>query len=186
MNDPNPSRLIEDFVIDAERFGAVVDAGGDWSAQSPCEEWTATDVLDHIISTQRDFLAKRDVEVGAEPSGSPAERWHAHFDLVSSVVTPAFVGRGFIGYFGPTTVADTLRRFYMLDLLVHRWDLATALGQPTRFTDEELDRLEDSLPQPGTPFHDTFYGPGVCKPPLPVDDAADRQTAVLAKFGRAT
>ena len=55
----------------ADRFTAVVEAAGDtqWSSPSPCEGWTAADVLDHVVDTQRDFLDKRGADVGARPEG---------------------------------------------------------------------------------------------------------------------
>ena len=48
----------------AEPFGSVVDrvpAAG-WDAPSPCEGWSARDVLAHVITSQRGFLAQRGVD----------------------------------------------------------------------------------------------------------------------------
>lgn len=177
--------LIDQFRTDAARFGEVVDAGGVWEGASPCEGWTAAHVVEHVIATQRDFLDQRGVDTGPAPDGTPAERWRAHRELLDRVLTPEFVESGFDGYFGPTTVADALRDFYMFDLLVHRWDLALAFGQPAEFSDAELDRLEAAVPEPGTPLHAAFYSAGVCQPAVDVDPGAARLTRVMAKFGRA-
>lgn len=186
MTGTNPPQLITQFFADADRLGAVVAAGGDWSGASPCEGWTATDVLDHIISTQRRFFGQHGVDLGPEPGGEPIERWAAHVAGLRTAVTEELVATEFDGYFGRTTIGDTLRDFYGFDLVVHRWDLGTGLGQAVTFADAELERIESWLPEPGTAMYDAFYSEGICHPPLPVPDGAPRQTAVLAKLGRRT
>ena len=132
----------------ADRFTAVVEAAGDtdWSSPSPCEGWTAADVLDHVVDTQRDFLDKRGAEMGARPEGTPPEVWAAHRDAVRrATADDAFVSEEYDGYFGRTTVADTLANFYGFDLLVHRWDLARTLGQDVTWDDAELDRIDEPV-----------------------------------------
>lgn len=174
----------ETYRADAARFGEVVHAGGNWAGASPCDGWTAADVVAHVVDTERDFLARHDVDLGARPDGDPASTWDAHLAAVAAVLTPDLLSREFDGYFGPTTIGATFAQFYAWDLVVHRWDLARALGVPTSFTDAELDRLEASIPDPGTPMYEAFYSEGICRPPLPVPDGASRETAVLAALGR--
>jgi uncharacterized protein (TIGR03086 family) len=167
----------------ADRFTAVVEAAGDtdWSSPSPCEGWTAADVLDHVVDTQRDFLDKRGADVGARPEGTPQEVWAAHRDVVRRVTADdAFVSEEYDGYFGRTTVADTLANFYGFDLLVHRWDLARGLGRDTSYSDAELDLVEATLPG----FGEHLYDDGVCAPAVPVPDDAPRQVRLLAVMGR--
>lgn len=180
----DPSQLIAQFLVDADRLGAVVAAGGDWSGASPCEGWTATDVLDHLISTERGFFSQHGVDLRAEPAGEPAERWRAHLAALRSVLTEDLVATEYDGYFGRTTVGESLRDFYAFDLLVHRWDLGTGLGQAVELTDEELERIEAMIPEPGAPMFEAFYREGICRDPLPVPAQASRQAAVLAKLGR--
>jgi uncharacterized protein (TIGR03083 family) len=180
----DPSQLIAQFLVDADRLGAVVAAGGDWSGASPCEGWTATDVLDHIISTERGFFSQHGVDLGAEPTGEPTERWRAHLAVLPSVLTEKLVTTKYDGYFGATTIGESLRDFYAFDLLVHRWDLGTGLGQAVEFTDEELERIESRIPEPGDPTYQAFYSEGICHDPLPVPAQGSRQVAVLAKLGR--
>ena len=44
----------------ADRFSSIVaGVAGRWDAASPCEGWTAADVVTHVIGTQRDFLSAR-------------------------------------------------------------------------------------------------------------------------------
>lgn len=175
---------LDQFLTDAEAFGAVVTAGGDWSGASPCDGWSAADVLDHVIGTERDYLGKVGADLGPEPTGAPVERWNAHLTALRPVLTEELAATPFDGFFGPTTIGAVLEDFYGFDLLVHRWDLGTALGHEITLTDEELTRLESHLPEPGTPMWAAFYSDGICKPPVPVAADATRQAALLAKLGR--
>ncbi len=172
-----------------DRLRAVIDAATDqaaWDAPSPCDGWSARDVLGHLIDTERSFLSER---AGLEPDpdlddllrSDPAAAWRRHVDAVRLLVADADrMRQPFDGYFGPTTVGDTFLRFYVFDMLVHRWDLATALGQPATLTDEELDLVETSAAGWG----DALYMEGVCRAGVEPGPDADRQTRVLALLGR--
>lgn len=180
----NPSQIISRFLADAELLGAVVEAGGDWSAQSPCEKWNAAEVLDHVIDSERAFIGRYGIDLGPAPTGEPAERWRAHLAVLRTILTEEVLAIEYDGLFGHTTVGETLRDFYGFDLLVHRWDIGTALGQRIELSPEELDRVEARVPEPGTDLYEFFYSDSVCKPPVPVPADAPRQTQVLAKLGR--
>ncbi len=93
----------------------------------------------------------------------------------------AFAASEYDGFFGRTTVADSMARFYGFDLLVHGWDLARALGRETAWSDAEMDRIDSALDG----FGDNLYHEGVCAPALDVADDAPRQTRLLARMGRA-
>ena len=177
------STLITDFQANADQFGTVVDTAddSDWDAPSPCEEWTAAGVVGHVVDTQRDFLERQGADVGPRPDGPAPELWAAHRKSVDQVVADAdFVSREYDGYFGRTSVEDTLANFYGFDMLIHRWDLATALGIETVWTDAELDRIETALDG----FGDNLYADGVCKPAIDVPDDAPRQVRLLGRMGR--
>ncbi len=172
---------IEDYQANAALFTAVVDATIAWDGQSPCREWSTADVLDHVVDTQRDFLMKRGATLAALPDGPPATRWHAHLDGVRRLVTDeAFTFEEYDGYFGRTTVADTLSSFYGFDMLVHRWDLARGAGSDVEFSDDELDRIEQSAKG----FGEALYSQGVCGPPVEVPGDAPRQERMLGVLGR--
>lgn len=177
------STSMSDYEANADRFSAVADAGAgaDWTAPSPCEGWSAADVLGHVVDTQRDFLAQRGADLGPTPTGSGPEVWAAHRDGVRRVTTDeAFVGEEYDGYFGRTSVADTLSTFYGFDMLVHRWDLARALGADDTWDDAELDRIQASL----NGFGDALYSDGVCQRAVDVPADATRQERLLGRMGR--
>jgi uncharacterized protein (TIGR03086 family) len=168
------------FLRAADRFSATVDATTDWSAASPCEGWTAADVVDHVVDTERDYLSRMDVEVGDRPSGSPADVWAAHQAAVRPLVTDQLRAREYDGFFGRTTIGATLDHFYGFDLVVHGWDLGAANGRPTAFTDAEMDTIEVAFEG----FGDHAYDDGVFRRPVEVAADADRQTRLLARTGR--
>jgi len=164
----------------ADRFTDTVAATDDWSATSPCEGWTAADVVDHVVDTERQFLSGHDADVGERPSGSPAEVWAAHLDVVRPLVTEDFRSREYDSFFGRSTIGATLDNFYGFDLVVHGWDLGAATGRPTIFTDAEMDVLEQAI----VGFGDHAYDEGVFLQPVDVSEDADRQTKLLARMGR--
>jgi uncharacterized protein (TIGR03086 family) len=175
---PSDSRAFYDNA--ADRFTATVAATDDWSATSPCEGWSAADVVDHVVDTEREFLARHDLEVGDRPTGAPDEIWAAHLSAVRDAVDADVRAREFDGFFGRTTIGATLDAFYGFDLVVHGWDLGSATGRPTTFTDAEMDAMEQAF----VGFGDHAYDDGVFGQPVDVADDADRQTRLLARMGR--
>ena len=165
----------------ADRFSATVDATTDWSATSPCEGWTAADVVAHVVDTERQFLEGRGAELGDRPSGAPSEVWHEHLAAVRPLASDeAFRAREYDGFFGRTTIGATLDAFYGFDLVVHGWDLGSANGQPTTFTDADMDAMEKAF----VGFGDHAYDEGVFRQPVEVADDAPRQERLLARMGR--
>ena len=154
-----------------------------WSAPSPCEGWTARDVVRHLVDTQRDFLSSHGADLGAVPDvdADPAQAWRDHAKRVEAALTDdALAGKDFDGFFGPTTVGDTLTRFYVWDMLVHRWDVARAAGTDAGLTDEELDRIEAGADG----FGEALHMDGICRPAVEPRADADRTGRVLARLGR--
>ncbi|MER7072297.1 TIGR03086 family metal-binding protein [Terrabacter sp. NPDC000476] len=177
----------------ADPFTAVVDrlpADG-WERPSPCEGWTARDVLAHVATSQRQFLAEHgfdaatdrplDIDDPERTAVDVRDAWHAHDRRVRELLAdPSVAGHEYDSVFGPTTVGRTIVAFHGFDLVVHRWDIATAAGLDERLTDDELDLLERSADG----FGEHLYDDGVCKPALAAPEGADRQARVLARLGR--
>ncbi len=170
------------FYLDAaDRFSATVDSTTDWSATSPCEGWTAADVVDHVVDTERQFLEGHGAELGDRPAGAPPEVWREHLAAVRPIASDeAFRAREYDGFFGRTTIGATLDAFYGFDLVVHGWDLGSANGRATTFTDADMDAMEQAF----VGFGDHAYDDGVFRQPLEVADDAPRQERLLARMGR--
>lgn len=153
----------------------------EWDKPSPCEGWTARDVLVHLIDTERDYLTGHGLPLPTRPDlFDPCAAWSAHADAVRELLAdPEVPARTFDGHFGPTTIGDALLQFYGFDLIAHRWDLAAVTETPYRFTEQELDSLERSIAGWG----EALYMEGICRR-ADSGDATDRQTRVLAALGR--
>ncbi|MDQ3616013.1 MAG: TIGR03086 family metal-binding protein [Actinomycetota bacterium] len=164
---------------------AVLDSlsADEWEKPSPCQQWSARDVVRHVVETERDFLAGHGLDLQPVPStdSDPAAAWRQHATAVVEVLDDdAVTGREYDGHFGRTTIGDNFARFYVFDMIVHRWDIARAAGRDERFTDTEMEQLESGIGG----FGDALYMEGICKRGVEAPDGADRQTALLAALGR--
>ena len=180
---------LEGYTPLADRFGAVVDAlrPHDWDAPSPCEGWTGRDVLEHVVSTQCDFLGGHGIDVGGVDDAAmslradPARAWHEHDHRMRAVLGDRAVAeKEYDGVFGRSTIGEAVTRFYGFDLIVHRWDLATTGGRDEPLSGEELDAVAAAADG----FGEHLYGEGVCKPAVEVGEDASPQERVLARLGR--
>lgn len=181
MTETHGSTFSFDAADDALR--GVLDAAGPAIAgESPCTEWTGTQVLQHLIDTERSFMEKVGVDLGPAPEASePIPLWSEHADRLRPLLARQDVlDTPYSTPMGEYTVAGMLAVIYGFDLLVHRWDLARSAGQDTRFTDAELDVMEAAIGQLG----DMLYTPGAFAAGVTAPPGADRQTRVLAVLGR--
>ena len=169
----------------ADQFAATIDGvpADAWSSPSPCEDWTALDVVAHVVETQGMFekLVGRDIgplpSVPEDPAGA--------FDGARRVVEahlrdPETAEAEYDGYFGRSTFARSVDQFLSFDLVVHRWDLARATGQDERMPPDEVSR---ALVQ-ASEFGEAMRGPNAFGPELPAPEGADEQTRLLAFLGR--
>lgn len=164
---------------------AVLDAvpADRWSGPSPCEGWATRDVVRHMVETQREFFTGRGLDIGAAPDlgDDPAAAWRRHAERVLELVRDdGVVTTGYDGYFGPSTVGATLAQFYVWDMLVHRWDVATSAGLDADLTDAELDRID----QGADSFGENLHMEGICKPAVDTPADAAREVRLLARLGR--
>ncbi len=178
------SSIADRYRLLAERFDQVVSAvpADRWANPSPCEEWTALDVVRHVADTERDLV----IQLGLgqpEPGDDPCASWRSVRVVVQDLLDdPATAGHAYDGYFGPTTFERTIDTFYCLDLLVHAWDLARAAGlaELEPMPSDEITASWEAM----SPLSGSLRQPGLCGPEVPVADGADQQTRFLAFLGR--
>jgi uncharacterized protein (TIGR03086 family) len=112
-------------------FSRVVDAvdPARWDAPSPCTEWDARGVVEHVIGFH-EVLLLRPLEVKAHrPRDDEAARWHATDAALSSALAPAgILDTEVDGLGGRGTPVRRLLPALTTDVLVHTWDLARATG----------------------------------------------------------
>lgn len=172
----------------ADHFATIIAATPQdrWSAPSPCEDWTATDVVTHVVDAQAMFLGL----VGRTPVDAPpaAEQPLAAFRAVSAQVLadledPERAAETFEGFAGTSRFDVAVDRSVSFDLVVHGWDLARATGGDETIDPAEAERL---LTVDVPAFGDMLHAPGVCGPALPVAEDAPVAQRLLAELGRSS
>ena len=154
-----------------------------WSAPSPCEDWTALDVVRHVSQTPGMFFQMIGKEVPSVPpvDDDPVAAVEAmRSNLQAALDDPEVATTEFDGFFGKSTFEAAVDRFLNFDLVVHNWDLSRAAGLDETIPEHDLDRLEAA----STQFGDAMRAPGVFGPELTPPEGADRQTKLLAFLGR--
>jgi uncharacterized protein (TIGR03086 family) len=164
-----------------ERIAAV--PADRWEDPSPCEDWTARDVVRHVVDTQALFLGFVGREAGELPGvdDDPLGAFAGARRVVQADLDDAEQAQvGFEGFFGPTTFEAAVDRFLCGDLVVHGWDLARATG-----LDEHIDAGDvEAVTAEARRFGDAFRSPGVCGPEVEVPADASAKDKLLAFYGR--
>lgn len=169
----------------AERFTAVVDAvpADRWAAPSPCEGWTARDVVGHVVESQRGYAegAGETLPAGPEVADDPAGAWHATRAAVQALLDdPARAGRVVEGRMGTTSVGATMGRFHCVDLVVHGWDLARAAGVDDQVPSDQLAWVRAQVEQ----LSDLARQPQAFGPEVEAPAGADETARTMAFLGR--
>ncbi len=164
-----------------ERIAGVADDG--WDAATPCEGWTATDLVQHLVDTTGMFFGF----IGEEPPASPPAAEDptgafaaARTAMQTALDDPAMAGKGYDGFFGPTTLEQSVDGFLSVDLVIHSWDLARATGQDEHIDPDDVQRVHDGL----KPMGDKLRTPGAFGPEIQPPADADAQTKLLCFLGR--
>lgn len=169
----------------ADRFEDVVAATPEdrWPSPSPCAGWSAADVVDHVVDTEREFLDRVGFDAPDVEGLDRRAAWRTVRGAVQAVLDGPDAEREYDGYFGRTNVAATIGQFYAPDLVIHRWDLARATGQTAaeRIDDDEIALVREAWAGLG----DNLRQPGVLGPARDVPEDADEQVKLLAFAGRA-
>ena len=169
----------------AERFTTTVEAvpAGAWNNASPCEGWTAADVLEHVMESEAGLLKKagRDVPSGPIDPADPSDSWVHFRDAVEAALDdPSCSGFEYDAFGLQTTVGATFGSFMSVDLVVHRWDIAHAAGIEQTISVEDMAFVRAFTERMG----DLAQTSGAFGPRLSVPEDADEQTKFLALPGR--
>jgi uncharacterized protein (TIGR03086 family) len=154
-----------------------------WGNPTPCGDWTARDLVRHVVDSQSLFLGlvgKPPVE-GPSVDDDPAAAWAAASSVIQAdLEDPVAAATEFDGFFGRTSFSGAVERFLCLDLVVHRWDLAHATGLDTAIPDTDVRFVSEGSAQ----FGDAMRGPGAFGEPVDPPEGADDQARMLAFLGR--
>jgi len=159
-----------------------------WTVPSPCAQWTAYDVAGHMIGGQ--YLIKAlalgesvpDVNTGPGRycTPDPLVAWEKARTGCAAVLGEDALGRPVpMGALGEVPLGDFLGG-YILELLTHTWDLATATGQDADLP-ADLVHHAFATAQVVAP---ALRSAGHLGPPRTPPARASEQTRLLAFLGR--
>jgi uncharacterized protein (TIGR03086 family) len=169
----------------AGAFDARVQAAprDSWDSQSPCAEWSARDVVAHIVDNHRGLIAQA---VGGEPTPMTADEdpkaaWASSYASMRGLTEdPDVMARTVDGPIGPMPLEQLVPQFVCMDLLVHTWDLARAVGVDERLDEDAVREVYETL----KPMDALIRQPNVFGPKLDPPPGADVQTELLYFLGR--
>jgi uncharacterized protein (TIGR03086 family) len=161
-----------------------------WANQSPCKEWTARDVVDHIVAMHGYMLmpVSRKLEPSDDPLIAFQEARHAVEDVLDDPVlalteadTPT----------GRMTTEAHIDQVISDDLVLHGWDLARATDQDETMDPVDVERLWASTSAVPADVMQKFRTPGafgegveVFGPEVKLPPDAPLQDRLLGLIGR--
>ncbi|MGO9876148.1 MAG: TIGR03086 family metal-binding protein [Acidimicrobiia bacterium] len=180
---PRPAaQLIERHRVACAGFSrvAALVRPDQWDAPTPCTEWDAGAVVEHVIGFH-EFLLIRPLGVRAHrPRTGPAARWAATSTaLFAALDVPGTVDRvtelpgG--GHSSPRTMLDALT----VDVLVHTWDLARAADLDPELDHDLCVRAYDTVRVDDVRGTSDMFAVRVQVP-----SEADAATQLVAAYGR--
>ncbi len=192
LTDEHVRQVAERYHRRADAFEAKVAqvAPDQWAAPSPCAEWDARGVVEHIVMMHGAMVAPigRTLTAGTTVAEDPLAAFRAaRADVAALLADEAVANQAIDAPMGPTTVADHIDQVVSTDLVIHGWDLARATGQDDTIDPDELTRawpgvqqIPDIMRQPGA------FGPGIVVfgPVVEVPDDAPLQHRFLGLLGR--
>jgi uncharacterized protein (TIGR03086 family) len=157
---------------------------GAWDSPSPCEGWTARDVVGHLTEWIPGFFGEHGVAFPEIPSVAedPSGAWDAvHATIAGALADPEQAARMVETPFHTMSLAETVDMIVTGDVFTHTWDLARATGQDERLDPDQVERMMagmSSMPD------EVLRSGGMFGPAVEVSDDADAQTRFLAFVGR--
>ncbi|MEV6653297.1 TIGR03086 family metal-binding protein [Streptomyces sp. NPDC051219] len=165
-----------------------------WGNPSPCEDWTARDLVGHIIDMHGVMLRPVDRFMSPAPSlrDDPLGAFRAaRADVEAILDDAALAGRECRTPNGPMTVERHIDEVVSNDMVFHGWDLARATGQDDTIDTVDVERLWASTAAVPKEVMDMMrtpdaFGPGVkvFGPEVEVPENARLQDRLLGMTGR--
>jgi len=160
-----------------------------WHAPTPCTEWDARQVANHIIGENlwagEIFQGKTVAQVGSSLDGDltgddPAAAYRRSVEVARQAIeAPGAMEATCHLSFGDYSGDDYASQLFM-DTLLHGWDIAKGTGQDVRLDAELVARCLPIAEE----LTGKFRAAGVFGDDLPVAEDADQQTKLLALVGR--
>ena len=157
-----------------------------WDQQSPCEQWSAKEVLGHVMRATQSVTAaatggtfpgdRTEADVaGVDPRATWAQSRDA---LLAALDQPGAIDQNFNGPFGPGTI-DSFLAIHSIDCLLHTWDIAKTAGIDAHLPVDMAAGGAAGLAALG----DAVRGPGLFGPAVEID-SDDPVARLVAIAGR--
>jgi uncharacterized protein (TIGR03086 family) len=165
-----------------------------WSNPSPCAQWDARGVVNHIVAMHDAML--RPVGRRLSPAPSVADEPLAAYraaraDVEAALDAPDVASTECDTPMGRTTVEQHIDRVVSDDLVLHGWDLARAVGQDDTIDPQDLARMWPAMSETPAELMEKLrtpdaFGPGieVFGPEVKVPEDASPQARLLGFIGR--
>ncbi|SFQ58229.1 TIGR03086 family protein [Amycolatopsis arida] len=172
-------------------FDRTIHQVGDhqWAEATPCTDWTVRHLVNHVVSEQLwvpHLLAGEALDdvgdryAGDVLGGDPAGTWRA----AAAAARAAWIEPGALDqrvHLTSGRIDATEYGWQMtVDLAVHGWDLARAIGVPHPIEDAVAAELLDRV----APEVEQWRDAGIVAPPVPVPADADPPDRLVALLGR--
>lgn len=181
----------ERFQQVAHGLASVIDRAPDpdWSRPSPCEGWTALDVVRHLVDWIPAALLSNwgiDPRTIPDVDDDPGGAWDAvHRAVQRGLDDPTIAERvETFGPMGPLTFEQAVDRTCIADVWVHTWDLAHALDVPADLDPAQLEREVAGIDRIPPEVDEAMRASGHFGPRIAVEPDADPVTRVMAFYGR--
>jgi uncharacterized protein (TIGR03086 family) len=177
------SSTIEKYLRVAAGFSSRITECPDdcWSNPSPCDEWTAADIVEHVIGVHRGQLAQIGADVSLNSDDPITSRWQTTCDrFVNAMNDPELAGMPVSGPLGTVAFKQMAGSIVLHDLLVHTWDFAVATHQSTDLDNEAVSVALEKM----QPMSDFIRGPAMFGPVVVPPVSASLQDQFLCFVGR--
>jgi len=173
-----------------EQFGRHVNQVRDdqWNGPTPCTEWDVRVLVNHLVSENLWMPplleGKKIADVGDRFEGDllgddPKSAWNQSAKESGAAVRSAPLDAIVHLSYGDMPAQHYISEV-MTDLAIHGWDLARAIGDDEVIDPEIVELLHGEL----KPKEDELKSTGLFGPKVEAPPGADKQTQVLAIFGR--
>jgi uncharacterized protein (TIGR03086 family) len=178
---PDP---VADYETAASGFaGVLARCGDDLGMASPCEGWTAQDVVDHVMGGPPYYAEAWGGQVPDVPDDADrATRYTAQYQaLADTCRQPGVLDKMVSSPLGEGQIpAGMMFGILTSDTLIHTWDLARAIGVEVELDQDLLQRTWDGL----IPIEAMVRRPDVFGPAVEIEEGAPLQDRAMAWFGR--
>ncbi len=162
-----------------------------WSNSSPCDGWSARDVLSHLVEWIPGpgfLLGTYGIDTGPIPpvDADPVGAWASVAAAVQSGLDDPAVAERVedCGPPGALSFAAAVDMTCTSDVLIHTWDIARAAGLDVTLDAVEIARQAAGLDAIPPEVDAAMRDSGMFGPRVDVTAGADAHTKVLAFYGR--